>query len=1389
MTQGTHTKAGPLAAGFALALMLGHPVLADDTEIYTAASNASVVKPNVLFILDTSTSMNNIVSGTGLSRLDNMKVALDQILQDIDNVNVGLMRFHRYGGPVLWPVSDIDASAAAVESTKDRIVRVSVGQSADDAHEFVGSGNVDLDDTTVDMGDSLGSARLTGFRFASVNIPQGAVVTDARLIFASHTDVGDQGLATDYSVFAEASDDAPSFSTANADLSARGRTVEAVNWLPGTWDSVTGTQSSDNLAVVVQEVVNRELWCGGNAMTLFVEGTGSRLARTFDYGDGSDAPVLEITYDATSIPADGGCAIRSVFSSISAGNDDVEQRVSNGSMYLTSSDLEIVTDGSTQQVIGLRFTNVDIPNGTDVIDARITFTGESESANYNGTVNVTIRGEASGNAAAFNDTAYNVTSRSDTGSSVSWSVPTLSNNQTISSPNLENIVEEIVGGGSWSAGNAMVFTMEGSGRRNVRSANSGPGPVLQISYRGQEQALDPTSTAEGTVRDRMREIVAGLTPISGTPIVDTLYEAALYYRGDPVDYGATRGDGSSSFRYTRVSHPSSYTGGTVFTPSGCPENNPTDSDCAGEAIQGSPVYESPMEYSCQTNYIVLLTDGQPSRLDADDKIRDLLTAEDPDFTACISQPDAQAICGVDLVEFLHDFDQNGDVPGNQTLNTYTIGFNLNDSNAVQFNRDMADAGGGRFYEAQSAADLVGVFENILSEVSANSTTFNAPAISVNAFNRTSHNSEIYFSLFKPASGPHWDGNLKRYELGYIGEGEARELQILDATGAAAVDETGFFSADSKSFWTTGLPDGPEVTEGGARQQLVGDRTVYVNLAGGLEALDETDNGQITELSGFWPNLDNAEIVEHIGWLRGTNPDGSVRKVMGDPLHSKPVAVTYGGSEESQDTTLFIGTNDGYLHAFDADTGQEQFSIIPDMLLGQTPELRVNAGSEKFYGLDGRPAVHKTDDGDVYLYIGMRRGGEAYYAFNVTDRTAPTLMWRITDSSTGFGKLGQSWSTPVVSHILDGSTERTVLFIGGGYDTDQDSAAYSADSVGNALYMIDAEDGSLLWSASDAGADLNLADMTNAIPSDVRVIDLTGDGRADRLYVADMGGRLFRFDVHNGNSLTGEDPFITGGRIASLGAGDLETPTTADNRRFYYAPDVSLVRSDSGDFMNIGLGSGYRAHPLNTETEDAFYAVWDPYTFDPPPLADENDPYSFDYGYGIVDKLLPAEGENSVTDLTDPDTPLPNGAVGWKIDLAGVGEKVLSEARTFQGQIFFNTYTPGVVNANPCAPAVGQARSYVVDLKGAAIGDERGTNLDQGTIPSEPVFVFPPPDDEGGNSDPGDNGGGDGGDGDDGDGDLDDEREDGEVACFIGPERCPVDLVNTPIRTYWLNDQD
>ena len=205
-------------------------------------------------------------------------------------------------------------------------------------------------------------------------------------------------------------------------------------------------------------------------------------------------------------------------------------------------------------------------------------------------------------------------------------------------PDLSSIVQEIVDRGGWVTGNSMSFIITGSGQRVAEANNGSAGEAPRLVIRAQGSG---GGSVEKTVRSRLIEIVDDLQYKSGTPIVDSLYEGALYYRGDPVDYGDQRGSSSSSRReHTRVSHAKSMTAAAAINqPPGCTDDNLSAQACVNESITGG-VYESPINSAlgnCQENYIVLLTDGSPSVNQSATKVKNMAgisTCQDGGSAAC-----------------------------------------------------------------------------------------------------------------------------------------------------------------------------------------------------------------------------------------------------------------------------------------------------------------------------------------------------------------------------------------------------------------------------------------------------------------------------------------------------------------------------------------------------------------------------------------------------------------------------------------------------------------------------------------------------------------------------------------------------------------------------------
>ncbi len=855
--------------------------------------------------------------------------------------------------------------------------------------------------------------------------------------------------------------------------------------------------------------------------------------------------------------------------------------------------------------------------------------------------------------------------------------------------------------------------------------------------------LDANRAAVNTVIDNI--------PADGwTPLSETFYEAALYYSGLEAYYG--------------------------------PLAN-TDEDAL---LTPDPmVYDRPAEYACSKNFVVMLTDGEPKQdVDAYYKVPTL-----PGYNAATGRgsctgSNVNGACLDDIAEYLAKTDVNPVVPGKQQVTTYTIGFTVD----LPILKETAEVSGGEYYLASDVKSLTAALTDIVTNIFDRDISFTAPAIAVNAYNRTQHLNDLYVSVFRAADEVHWPGNMKKFTV--------KDGAIKDANNNNAVDpDTGYFSDAARNFWNpSSSPDGADVTRGGAANVLPtpSTRKLYTNNSMGdltvpTNSLSTDNIGAFSaDQFGLTGKEGEPTLTQMISWMRGVDvkdedndPDTGIRYAMGDTLHSQPAAVVYGAAGGGYDVVVYNATNDGYLHAINGANGQELWSFVPNELLGNMADLFANENVDyKNYGIDGDvvPIIKDKDgdgvieagDGDfVYLVFGMRRGGDNYYMIEVTDRNKPKLRWIKT-----YDEMGQSWSAPVVARIDIDSLNATsgddaVLVLGAGYDTSHDTAAHptGSDLQGAGIFMLDLETGAEIWRAGrDSGADLRVTKMRRAFPSKVSVIDLNGDQYADRMYAMDIGGQLWRFDITGGKK---PNELVAGGVIARFGAEGIENPSAAQTRRFYTEPDVSMFNDPRHErrYLSINIGSGYRAHPLDNSAADRFYSLRDANIFN------SLTQYQYD-NYDIVKDadLVDVAGKQG--------TVVPKGGDGWKFTLPPT-EKVLSTARVFDNEVYFVTFEPRVNSSDPCQAGLSQNRLYRVSvLNGDPITllDEdttpdaedidaaRVTRLEQGGIAPQPVFLFPgAPENCTG-----------------------DECAPPPLAC-VGVECFDPDFPNNPVRTLWTQD--
>lgn len=796
-----------------------------------------------------------------------------------------------------------------------------------------------------------------------------------------------------------------------------------------------------------------------------------------------------------------------------------------------------------------------------------------------------------------------------------------------------------------------VFNQNASEDRNPRNG----GRIVRGISEGQT----------ATDRAALKDTITSLGPDTWTPLCETMYEAYLYLSGQKIKYG---------------------------------DDDPDGRPVRDTSVERNGSYVTPLT-DCEQVYVILMTDGLPTRdVDADSLI---------DALPRIRAGEGNRLD--ELTEWLYENDIDGnDANGKQRVVTYTIGFTVDHA----LLKSAAKKGGGDYYTANNADQLRTAFRSAVAQILSTTATFTAPTIAVNSFNRSRSLNDVYFAMFEPDSRPRWSGNLKKLRMNASGV-------LVDADGNNAIDkDTGDIKTNARTFWSASA-DGGLVRQGGVGEILKNRNPASRNIlidsgpGGALEAFT-TANANLTP--DMFTAADDQEMAQIIQWARGVDVDdeavpGDVRPwILGDPLHSKPLVINYGArtgfTAENPDTRIIFGTNAGFLHMFGGDDGNEDWSFIPKELAPLQKALRRDSPSIVHpYGIDGAPATYILDsdrDGTisgtndkVYLYFGMRRGGNSYYALDITNPERPRMMWSVSGATPGFEHLGQSWSTPQVVNIR--AHNGPVLIFGGGYDKKYDvSPVDKTNLLGRAIYIVDGTTGRLLWSASPSARSANnysVLDMTDSIPASVHALDSDGDGFVDRLYVGDLGGNVWRVDMP-GERLPGSTQAAWSVfKFAALGGASPQT-----DQRFFNQIDVVQTRDGTLNYDAVALGSGNRAHPNDVITKDRFYVLRD-ININTTNFTDGTlrvpVPITKDMLYNATSNVIQ---EGSTSQVVAAKTTLRVSA-GWYIEFDRLGEKVLSSSITLGGSIFFASFVPNST-LSLCQPAGGTAYLFSVNLHDA-----------------------------------------------------------------------------------------
>ncbi|WP_290643145.1 PilC/PilY family type IV pilus protein, partial [Aquabacterium sp.] len=530
-------------------------------------------------------------------------------------------------------------------------------------------------------------------------------------------------------------------------------------------------------------------------------------------------------------------------------------------------------------------------------------------------------------------------------------------------------------------------------------------------------------------------------------------------------------------------------------------------------------------------------------------------------------------------------------------------------------------GGGIYFSAANPADLKDGLKTFLQKV--DGATSDAAAATTSNPNVSSSDNFIFKSTFRSSD---WYGEMARYTIDIntgalstvpdwsesgtllLSDGKTKTTPLLDnllwtsrrifTYNPAAANS--LISFDWTSLTTT-MQGYFKVAAISSLQQMCSSGTVCLDASLRVDS----DTNSTTGAGGL--NL--------VNYLRGdrTNegPDASTyyrqrTHVLGDIVDSQAVYVkapqfnyvdtgyaSFKSTNASRQSMLYVGANDGMLHAFDATTGAEVWSYIPSMLLPNLYKLadKNYAGNHNFY-INATPR-----QGDVYydgswhtiLVSGLGAGGRGFFALDISNPVTPKVLWEFTnDTSKGTGyttdaDMGYSYGQPLLTKLSDGTW---VVMVTSGYNNVSPGGGHGI------IWVLNAKTGTVIKKIdTGAGSTTTTVAGCSAIPCPAGLAKISAyvesggtNNTALRIYGGDLLGNVWRVNV---TGLTGAGGTADVQLLATLAnASNVRQPVTG-------RPEVGNVNGKPVIF--VGTGAYLGVSDVSTTGQQSIYAILDPLT--------------------------------------------------------------------------------------------------------------------------------------------------------------------------------------------------
>jgi type IV pilus assembly protein PilY1 len=239
-------------------------------------------------------------------------------------------------------------------------------------------------------------------------------------------------------------------------------------------------------------------------------------------------------------------------------------------------------------------------------------------------------------------------------------------------------------------------------------------------------------------------------------------------------------------------------------------------------------------------------------------------------------------------------------------------------------------------------------------------------------------------------------------------------------------------------------------------------------------------------------------------------------------------------------------------------------------------------------------------------------------------------------------------------------------------------------------------------------------MDYPIPSDLKLVDTTGEGEIDRIYVGDVGGQVWRIDLFPKAEAEADAELAVKKQGRGRTIASISSATSSEQRRFFYKSERYPYQH--GDIVMIT--SGTQPNPLSTSVVDKYYAFYDIGWWQKNAngtLKKDENGQKIPNPTIIANKLVDVDNPGDATDYFEV---VPDGYKGWYLTLPNSGEKGTSSVtiayKSAKPVVFFTTYTPPATASDNCNYQSGKSRLYALDfLNGdAAFDTEETTNEDE-----------------------------------------------------------------------------